>query len=137
MMRPTPTSVSRRGFIRLLLATFLIAPVPAWALSPLAPALSIEVDGAKINYTSTVKAPQHLTLVLIHGFDASLESCEVLHDPVLRFVSQRVPVEHAHRFKRDIRGSTLHILPQTRHMSPQGRPQQVIDFIEKFLTPLQ
>lgn len=315
MMRPTPRMPGRRSFTRLLLAAILLAALPAWALSPLAPALSVEVDGSKINYTSTVKSPQQLTLVLIHGFGASLESwfdvhpalaakfqvvrldllghgftdkpqagdysprgharvlagfirklglkrvvlaghsmgggiallvaqmvsdqrndfeiaglvlisssgyaqklpffIEALRDPVQRFVSQLlpveqrtrytlqrifvvpsrltperlhryayfaalpgsthaltqtallisppdleqlsaqikrvrlptlivwgdldrvVPVEHAHRFKRDIEGSTLHLLPHTGHMSPEERPKQVIDLIENFMKPLQ
>jgi pimeloyl-ACP methyl ester carboxylesterase len=297
----------------------LLTCLPVWALTPgtppLAPARSIEVDGIKINYTSTVKSPQDLTLVLIHGFAASIQSwfdvhpglaaklpvvrldllghghtdkpetgdyspqgharlltrfleklglkrvvlvghsmgggialltiqntmtesknfeiaglvlisssgypqklpffLEVLRDPVQRFLAQlipveqrtrytleklfllpsrvtperlhryvyfaaqpgsqhaftqtalqiappdveqlstqirqvrvptlilwgdqdrTVPVENAYRFHRDIKGSTLHILPQTGHMAPEERPEQVIDFIEKFFTPLR
>jgi pimeloyl-ACP methyl ester carboxylesterase len=316
MIHPALTIVSRRSFMRLLLlAAVLVASLPAWSLSPLAPGLSIEVDGVKVNYTSTVKAPQDLTLVLIHGFAASLEAwfdvhpalaanfqvvrldllghgytdkprtgdyspqgharlvtrfleklglkrvvlaghsmgggialltiqntltqsrtfevaglvlisssgypqrlpffIEVLRDPVQRFLSQlipveqrtrytleklfflpsrltaervhryayfatlpgsphaltqtallisppdveqlstqipqvrvptlilwgdqdrTVPVENAHRFHRDIKGSALQILPQTGHMSPEERPEQIIDFIEKFSKSLQ
>jgi pimeloyl-ACP methyl ester carboxylesterase len=314
MIHPALTIVSRRSLMRLLLAAVLVASLPAWSLSPLATGLSIEVDGIKVNYTSTVKSPQDLTLVLIHGFAASLEAwfdvhpalaanfqvvrldllghgytdkprtgdyspqgharlvtrfleklglkrvvlaghsmgggialltiqntltqirtfevaglvlisssgypqklpffIEALRDPVQRFIAQfvpveqrtrytlekifflpsrvtperlhryayfaglpgsqhaltqtalqisppdleqlsrqirqvrmptlilwgdqdrTVPVENAHRFHQDIKGSMLRLLPQTGHMSPEERPEQVIDFIEKFVTPL-
>lgn len=313
------SSASRRPLIRLLLAAWLLACLPAFALTPgaapLAPALSVEVDGTTVNYTSNVKSPENLTLVLIHGFGASIESwfdvhpalaaklqvvrldllghgftgkpvagdysprghtrlvtrfleklglkrvvlaghsmgggiallmiqntlaqsrpfevaglvlisssgypqklpffIEILRDPVQRFFSQLIPVEqrtrytlekifflhsrvtpdrlhryayfaglpgsqhaltqtalqiappdleqlsaqirqvrvptlilwgdqdrivpleNAHRFHRDIQGSTLHILPQTGHMPPEERPEQVIDLIERFASTLR
>lgn len=314
-----PSNARRRTFFRRLLAAGLLTCLPVFALTPgtapLAPALSVDVDGTKVNYTSNVKSPEDLTLILIHGFAASMESwfdvhpalaaklpvvrldllghgftdkpasgdyspqghtrlvtrfleklglkrvvlvghsmgggialltiqntlvqsrrfevaglvlisssgypqqlpffLEVLRDPVQRFfsrlvpVEQRtrytlekifflrsrltperlqryayfaalpgsqhaltqtalqivppdleqlstqirqvrvptlilwgdqdrtVPVEHAHRFHRDITGSTLRLLPQSGHMSPEERPTQVIDFIEQFVTPLR
>ncbi len=44
------------------------------ALPKLAPDLKVSVDGVIVNYTASLKKPEEVTLVLIHGFAASLET---------------------------------------------------------------
>jgi pimeloyl-ACP methyl ester carboxylesterase len=122
MMRQTLSLASRRSFIRLLLLAALVASLPAWSLSPLAPASSIDVDGVKVNYTSTVKSAQDLTLLLIHGFAASLQAWYDVH-PAL---AAKFPVVRV-----DLLGHGYTDKPETGDYSPQGHARLVTRFIEK------
>lgn len=122
MVQPTPASAARRILFKLLIATLLLGSAPALAFAPLAPALSVEVEGAKINYTSTVKSPQALTLVLIHGFGASLESWHDVH-PALTAKFQVV--------RLDLLGHGFSDKPERGDYSPQGYARLVNGFISQ------
>jgi pimeloyl-ACP methyl ester carboxylesterase len=121
MIPSTPAYAGRRALL-LLITALLLGSVPAWALTPLAPALSVEVEGVKINYTSTVKSPQALTLVLIHGFGASLESWHDVH-PALTAKFQVV--------RLDLLGHGFTDKPAGGDYSPQGHARLVSGFIGK------
>ena len=117
---------TRRTALRLLLAALLLSGLHALAFDAgvlqLAPALSVEIDGAKINYTSNVKSQQALTLVLIHGFGASIESWFDVH-PALAAKWQVV--------RLDLLGHGFTDKPESGDYSPQGYARLATRFIEK------
>jgi pimeloyl-ACP methyl ester carboxylesterase len=48
-----------------------------------------------------------------------------------------LPVENAHRFHSDIRGSKLVILEKTGHVPQEERPQEVLQQLKTFLSELR
>jgi len=65
-------------FLLLTATLFVACATPGLApmanLSSLAPSETVYIDGITLNYTSSTIAPEDVTLVLIHGFGASLET---------------------------------------------------------------
>ena len=91
-------------------------------LPELAPARSVDVDGIAINYTSSATAPQDVTLVLIHGFGASLETW---HD-IYPTLSTRYPV-----VRLDLKGHGFSSKPQDEKYSLAEQARLVMAFINK------
>ena len=48
-----------------------------------------------------------------------------------------VPLEHAHRFHREIKGSHLKVLAQTGHVPQEERPELFIEALSEFVTGLR
>jgi len=67
----------------LALTGFLHAPASG-AQPVLAPARTVQVDGLAVNYTSNVTDPDAVTLVLVHGFGASLETWHDVYPALAR-----------------------------------------------------
>ena len=91
-------------------------------LQVLTPARSIDVDGIAINYTSSATTPEDVTLVLIHGFGASLETW---HD-IYPTLSTRFPV-----VRLDLKGHGFSSKPQDDKYSLDEQARLVIAFINK------
>lgn len=110
----------------LFFSALLLAPIPAYALDAVparfAPAQHVEVDAARIHYTRTSAAPEALTLVLLHGFGASLESWHDLH-PLL---AAKFPV-----VRLDLLGHGFSDKPANGDYTPQGHARYVTGALAK------
>lgn len=110
---------SRRAALRVLLAAWLVAALPALAFTP---ARSVDVDGVRIHYTATAGSPDVLTLVLLHGFGASIESWFDVH-PLL---AAKFPV-----VRLDLLGHGFSDKPRNGDYSPRGHASMVAGALEK------
>jgi len=91
-------------------------------LPTLAPSQIIYVDGIALNYTSSVKAHENATLVLIHGFGASLETWHDLYTPL----STQFPV-----VRLDLKGHGFSSKPEDGNYTLDEQARLVIAFITR------
>lgn len=109
----------RRAALRLLLGALLLATLPALAFTP---AHSVDVDGVRIHYTASTGSPDTPTLVLLHGFGASIESWFDVH-PLL---AAKFPV-----VRLDLLGHGFSDKPRNGDYSPRGHARIVAGVLEK------
>ncbi|MBI3042899.1 MAG: alpha/beta fold hydrolase [Betaproteobacteria bacterium] len=91
-------------------------------LPVLTPGQTADLDGVAVNYTSNVKDPEDVTLILIHGFGASLESWHGVH-PAL---SAQFPV-----VRLDLKGHGFSSKPKHDKYSLDEQARLVTAFINK------
>lgn len=109
----------RRAASCLLLGALLLATLPALAFTP---ARGVDVDGVRIHYTASTGSPGAPTLVLLHGFGASIESWFDVH-PLL---AAKFPV-----VRLDLLGHGFSDKPRNGDYSPRGHARIVAGALEK------
>lgn len=91
-------------------------------IMPLIPSLAADVDGITINYTAKILPGSRFTLVLIHGFGATLETWSDIY-PLLTDKYSVVRV--------DLKGAGFSSKPKDSHYSPTDQARILTHFIRK------
>ena len=91
-------------------------------LPPLIPAHTVQVDNVSINYTSAILPNAPFTVVLIHGFGASLETW---HD-IYPLMSARYSV-----VRMDLKGSGFSSKPEDDKYAPYDQAQLLVKFLKQ------
>lgn len=86
------------------------------------PAESLDVDGVSINFQANLKSNRFPTVVLIHGFAATLETWHDIY-PALSAEFSTV--------RLDLRGSGFTSKPKDRKYSPDDQAEFLIHFLER------
>src|SRR6185369_8867450 len=86
------------------------------------PAQSVQVDGVTVNFQADLKSNRSPTIVLIHGFGATLETWHDIYPELsAEFSTVRL----------DLRGSGFTSKPEDQKYSPDDQAEFLIHFLEK------
>jgi pimeloyl-ACP methyl ester carboxylesterase len=88
----------------------------------LTPACTVDIDNININYTENILSDEHLTVVLIHGFGASLETWSDIYPLLCPFYSV---------IRMDLKGSGFSSKPKDSQYSPSDQALLLLKFLKE------